>query len=99
MVFIRYLLVIALFVTGVFSVIQCILEGFGFLAGLIALGCFVLSYAVKPSAGQDAPKRQTANHYSNWLDWIDFPIDAVFQLITLPFRLIGKLFKQLDFDV
>ncbi len=98
MVFIRYLLAIALFVTGVFILIQCILEDFGFIAVGFALGCFVLAYAVKPSATQHAANPQKLDKSPNWLDWIDFPIDFVFQLITLPFRFIGKLFRHTDLD-
>lgn len=99
MVFVRYLLAIALFITGFLILVQCFLEGFGAIAICSALGCFVVSYLIKPSEKQRKDNPRKSDNTIQWLDWVVFPIDFIFQLITLPFRSIGRLLKHLDIDL
>ncbi len=98
MIFARYLIAIALFITGFFILVQCWLERFGLIAICSALGCFVLSYIIKPSYKQQTDNQRKSDNTVQWLDWIDFPIEFIFQLITLPFRSVGRLLKHLDID-
>lgn len=105
MIFIRYVLSISVFVTGIFCVIAFFSHNWNwfFLLGFIA--CSVLAYWIKPVASrrQRIQRRHSNNSHTrsndNWMDVIDLPIEFLFQVISWPFRLLGKLLKHLDFDV
>lgn len=84
----RYLLAILLFVAGIFFLIRCMLEDFNFIFLILSLLCFLLAYWIKPERIDHRRKRD------GWdmLDLIDFPVELVFYLITLPFRLLRGIF-------
>ena len=91
----RYLLTIVLFFIGIFFLIRCMLEGFNFLFLAASLICFLLAYWVKP-------KRENHRHRDNgrdWLDIIDFPVELIYWIITLPLRLLRGIFDFLSPDI
>ncbi len=91
----RYLLSILLFITGIFCLINFLVDDFNFIFLAISLVCFLLAYWVKP-------KRENRRHRDNgwnWLDLIDFPVEIIYWIITLPFRLLRGLFDFLSPDI
>ncbi len=101
MVFIRYLLAIILFITGIFCVIRFFSDNWNWIFLLAFAACIILAYWIKPAASrQSRAGRRNSNTNSNysWLDLIDLPIEFLFQIISWPFRLLGKLLKHLDID-
>ena len=98
MIFIRYLFAIALFITGIFCLINFFIQDFNWLFLLATVVCFVLAYWVKPTTRHRHESRRHQDQY-DWLDWIDWPIDFLFQVISLPFRLIFRIFDNPSIDL
>lgn len=91
----RYLLSIILFAAGVFCFVQFLLENFSLLFLALSLICFVLAYWVKP-------KRENRDGRSdawNWFDLIDISIELIYRIITLPVRLIRRIFDFFSPDI
>lgn len=97
MVFIRYLLAIVLFITGIFCVIRFFMDDWNWVFLLAFAACIILAYFIKPNASPRRRGRRRNDDYS-WLDIVDLPIELLFQIISWPFRLLGKLLKHLDID-
>lgn len=84
----RYLVSIILFVAGVFCVVQFLLEDFNLVFLALSTVCFLFAYWVKP-------KRENRGGRSDawdWFDFIDISIELIYRIITLPVRLIRKIF-------
>lgn len=94
MLIIRYLLTIILFISGIYGLIFCFINDFNLKFLLLSLVCFLLAYWVKP-------KRIHQRKYDGWdiLDIIDFPVELVFYIITLPFRLLRGIFDFFSPDL
>lgn len=97
MAFIRYLLAISLFIAGIFCLIRFFMADWSWVFLLAFVTCIILAYFIKPTASPRRRGRRRNEDYS-WLDLVDLPIDLLFQIISWPFRLIGKLLKHLDID-
>ncbi|TEU29295.1 hypothetical protein [Alkanindiges illinoisensis] len=101
MVFIRYLLAIILFITGIFCVIRFFSDDWNWIFLLAFAVCIILAYWIKPATSRrQRTQRRNSNTKRNhdWLDLIDLPLEFLFQVISWPFRLLGKLLKHLDID-
>lgn len=101
MVFIRYLLAISLFIAGIFCVIRFFMDDWNWIFLLAFAVCIILAYWIKPATSRrQRTQRRNSNTKRNhdWLDLIDLPIEFLFQVISWPFRLLGKLLKHLDID-
>lgn len=97
MVFIRYLLAIILFITGIFCVIRFFMDDWNLLFLVAFAACIILAYWIKPATSRQSRAGRRNNSY-DWLDLIDLPIEFLFQVISWPVRLLGKLLKHLDID-
>lgn len=95
---IRYLLAITLFIGSLFCLLRFFIDGFNWPFLLIAVMGIILAYWIKPSTNKRHQQRRGQDRY-DWLDWIDFPIDFLFQVISLPFRLILRIFDNPSIDL
>ncbi|MDH0031941.1 MULTISPECIES: hypothetical protein [unclassified Acinetobacter] len=94
MIFLRYLFSILLFVAGVVFFVQCLLAGFDWILFAFSLVCFLLAYWIKPKR-----KNHHRDNAWDWLDLIDFPVEIIYWIITLPFRLLRGIFDFLSPDI
>lgn len=91
----RYLLTILLFIAGVFCVVQFLLENFNLMLLALSLVCFLFAYWVKPK--REGLHRR--NDVWDWFDLIDISIEVVYRIITLPFRLLRRIFDFFSPDI
>lgn len=95
MTIIRYLLAIGLFISGIACMARFFLMGFDWLFAVLSIICFLLAYWLLPKQ-----RRQQHNRHLDGLDIIDIlielPIELMFNIIILPFRLLRGLVHLLD---
>ncbi|WP_151715337.1 hypothetical protein [Acinetobacter sp. TUM15071] len=91
----RYLLTIILFVAGVFCLVQFLLQDFTLMLLALSLVCFLFGYWVKPKR----EGHQRRNDVWDWFDLIDTSIEVVYRIITLPFRLLRRIFDFFSPDI
>ena len=91
----RYLLTILLFITGMFCLINFLVDDFNFIFLAVSLLCFLFAYWVKP-------KRENHNRRNDtwdWVDVIDITVEVVYWIVTLPFRLLRGIFDSSSPDI
>ncbi|MCH7312798.1 hypothetical protein [Acinetobacter sp. ANC 3882] len=91
----RYLLSIILFVAGVFCVLQFLLQDFNLIFLALSFTCFLFAYWVKP----DRENHGRSNDTWYWFDLIDISVELVYRIITLPFRLLRRIFDFFSPDI
>ncbi|MBC9228641.1 hypothetical protein HI850_004740 [bacterium SPL81] len=90
----RYLLTIILFIAGG-CLVQFLLENFNLLFLALSLVCFLFAYWVKPKR----ENHDRGNDAWDWFDLIDISIEVVYRIITLPFRLLRRIFDFFSPDI
>ncbi|ENW81481.1 hypothetical protein F909_02772 [Acinetobacter sp. ANC 3929] len=91
----RYLLTIVLFFVGVFCVVRFLLEDFNLIFLALSLVCFLSAYWVKPNR-ENHDRRNDAWY---WFDLIDISVELVYGIITLPLRLLRRIFDFFSPDI
>lgn len=91
----RYLLTIILFIAGVFCLVQFLLKDFNLIFLVISFVCFLFAYWVKP----DRENHGRNNDAWYWFDLIDLSVELVYRIITLPFRLLRRIFDFFSPDI
>lgn len=93
----RYLLSILLFISGAFCLIRFLVDDSNFIFLTVSVICFLLAYWVKPKR-EDYHRRNDGWDLLDLLDLIDFPIEVIYWIVTLPFRLLRGIFDTLSPD-
>ena len=102
MILCRYLLAVALFITGIICLFRFIFMGWEWLFLGISIACLLMAHWALPKQQKQQRRQrrqQRAHDYSGFDVFeilIEFPIELMFQLIILPLRFLRIIVHFLD---
>ena len=93
MIFIRYVLAISLFLAGLFCIALMIVDGFDWLLTALSITALFFAWCFKPSSNRRDNAQNLAGEFVGGII-AEGIAQALFYIITLPFRMLLYLFSH-----